>query len=101
MKQEQDQNEWTASHPQVKVLEASLTLTRIAKGEKSPKSQAQNKLSSTQKHETKENSNGIPKNINFYRHLMDNKFANENGVEWVLKLRSPKADGHSNEKPEG
>jgi hypothetical protein len=31
---------------------------------------------------------------------MDNKFANENGVEWVLKLRSPKADPYSHDKRE-
>jgi len=30
----------------------------------------------------------IPRNVNFYRHLINDKYASENDIEWVLKLRS-------------
>jgi len=39
--------------------------------------------------DSSDKSRTIPKNINFYRHLIDSVYANESGVEWVLKLRSP------------
>jgi hypothetical protein len=31
----------------------------------------------------------IPRNVNFYRHLINAKAINENDIEWVLKLRTP------------
>jgi len=31
----------------------------------------------------------IPRNVNFYRHLINDKFTNENDIDFVLKLRTP------------
>lgn len=31
----------------------------------------------------------IPRNVNFYRHLIFDKYSSESDIEWVLKLRSP------------
>jgi hypothetical protein len=35
--------------------------------------------------------NSMPRNVNYYRHLLDSTASNETGIEWVLKLRSPTA----------
>jgi len=34
----------------------------------------------------------IPRNVNYYRHLIEDHYATEHGIEWVLKLRSPKSE---------
>jgi len=50
--------------------------------------------SPTTKHEIQEaRSPKIPRNVNFYRHLINDKYASEHDIEWVLKLRSPKESG--------
>jgi len=41
------------------------------------------------KHENEAKGPRIPRNVNFYRHLITDNHCNENEIEWVLKLRSP------------
>ncbi len=32
----------------------------------------------------------IPRNLNYYRHLLEANYINENDINWVLKLRDSK-----------
>ena len=34
---------------------------------------------------------GIPRNVNYYRHIIDSNNATESDVQWVLKLRGAAA----------
>jgi len=47
----------------------------------------------TARHERETKVCRIPRNVNFYRHLINDKYASENDIEWVLKLRSTPDDG--------
>jgi len=38
---------------------------------------------------TREKGYTLPRNVNFYRHLINDHDATEHGLEWALKLRSP------------
>jgi len=51
-------------------------------GKKAKTSQRSNKANS-------KSTSNIPRNVNFYRHLLNDTNANEHGVEWALQLRSP------------
>jgi len=42
----------------------------------------------TTRHDTEIKSPKIPRNVNLYRHLINDKYSSESDVEWVLKLRS-------------
>jgi len=42
----------------------------------------------------------IPRNVNFYRHLLTEQNASEHGIEWALQLRSPLGNQQNIGKPE-
>jgi hypothetical protein len=44
-----------------------------------------NNVDSDKHHEAK-----IPRNLNYYRHLLEANYINENDINWVLKLRDSK-----------
>jgi len=54
----------------------------------------------TTRHENEARSPKIPMNVNFYRHLINDKYSSEHDLEWVLKLRSPNSENKSTFKNE-
>jgi len=65
--------------------------------------QNQRKTSITQHQRTDasdKTNTSIPRNVNYYRHLIEDHCATEDGIEWVLKLRSPRAETDITQKLE-
>lgn len=51
---------------------------------KEPKESAHNEVDKTM------SKSKIPRNVNYYRHLLDAAYITENDINWVLRLRDPK-----------